>query len=216
MTSEVVPAAGGGPSSSTGTALRPRAPPRLAVVFAAPRTVLAAEPAPFLAADVRLVGDFLAAMGLSERSGNPRGGWPDRRIRRPPSSHADRRARCGRRTAASRARSRARAPRDRALRHRRAPADGPRRQGRIALARADPERVSSCLLVSRRRVGPSGAPTSIIVARSAPADGWKFFPSRPSPGPSQSQPRAATAVGVSIIALRWWARQPASRAEWHA
>src|SRR5687767_8750973 len=73
MTSEVVPAAGGGPSSSTGTALRPRAPPRLAVVFAAPRTVLAAEPAPFLAADVRLVGDFLAAMvsvnGLGIRGG---------------------------------------------------------------------------------------------------------------------------------------------------
>src|SRR5688572_1199613 len=201
MTSEVVPAAGGGPSSSTGTALRPRVPPRLAVVFAAPRAVLAAEPAPFLAAVVRLVGDFLAAMGLSERSGNPRGGWPDRRIRRPPSSHADRRARCGRRTAASRARSRARAPRDRALRHRRARADGPRLQGRIALARADPERVSSCLLVGRRRVGPSGAPAGIIVTRSTPVGGRKF--SRPRfAGADPAAPRRAAAAEVSIIALR--------------
>src|SRR5678815_240975 len=100
MTSEVVPAAGGGPSSSTGAALRPRAP-RLAAVFAAPRLgALAAVPALF-AADARLVVVFLAAIGLSVRSVNPRRGRQDRRIRRPPSSSGDRPARCGRRTAAS-------------------------------------------------------------------------------------------------------------------
>src|SRR6476646_7513951 len=73
ITSEVVPAAGGGPSSSSGAALRPRAAVFLAV-FAAPLPVVfAAAPAVFFAADVaRLDPDFLAAIGLSVRSGNPR------------------------------------------------------------------------------------------------------------------------------------------------
>src|SRR5688572_25672190 len=203
MTSDVVPAAGGGPSSSTGAALRPRAP-RFAADFAAPRAgALAAAPALFFAAVAgRLVALFLAAIGLSVRSGNPRPGRQDRRIRRPPSSSGDRRARCGRRTAASRARSPARAPRGRALRHRRARAGGPRHPERSAHAHVVRERVSSCLLLYRRRVGPSEAPTSIIVTRSTPVRVRGSAPAYPRSGANAALGRHSVAARPTIIALR--------------
>src|SRR5688572_16748996 len=202
MTSDVVTAAGGGPSSSTGAVLRPRAP-RLAADFAAPRAgALAAAPALFFAAAGRLVALFLAAIGLSVRSGNPRPGRQDRRVRRPPSSSGDRRARCGRRTAASRARSPARARRGRALRHRRARAAGPRHPERSAHAHVVRERVSSCLLVYRRRVGPSEAPTSIIVTRSTPVRVRGSAPAYPRSGANAALRRHSVAAKPTIIALR--------------
>src|SRR5215210_3872131 len=90
MTSDVVPAAGGGPSSSSGAAFRPRP-----AVFFATVVFFAAVPVVFFAV-TRFVVVFLAAMSLSEQSGNPRRRL-DHRIRRPPSSNGDRPARCGRR-----------------------------------------------------------------------------------------------------------------------